>query len=153
CGQMAVVLGGAGEVGVQAAAGGAHVGGSATEQPGPAELAEGCVAVAGGAVLVDVQDGGPRGAGGGGQGCVGAGGEPFGDLVRIGGGVAEAMQGGGNLLSFQAGEHRPAAAGIAQGLAQGEIVGHGMLRGRVWPQRVVSVASWAARAGRMRAWY
>ena len=33
-GQVAAVLGGAGEVGVQAAAGGAHVGGGAVEQPG-----------------------------------------------------------------------------------------------------------------------
>ena len=152
-GQVAAALGGAGEVGVQAAAGGAHVGGRAVEQPGPAEPAEGGVAVPGGAVLVDVQDVGPGGAGGDGQVPVGVAGEPFGDLVRVGGGVAEAVRGGGDLLAGQAGEHRPAAAGVGQGLAQGGIVGHGMLRGRVWPQRVVSVASWAARAGRMRAWY
>ena len=53
---MAVVLGGAGEVGVQAAAGGAHVDGGAVEQPGGAEPAERGVSVPGGAVLVDVQD-------------------------------------------------------------------------------------------------
>jgi hypothetical protein len=63
------------------------------------------------------------------------------------------MRGGGDLLAGLAGEHRPAVRGVGQGLAQGGIVGHGVLRGRVWPQRVVSVMSWVARAGRMRAWY
>src|SRR5207245_2023173 len=76
-----------------------------------------------------------------------------GDLLGVGGGGLVAVPGGGNLLARLAREDRPAAAGVGQGLAQGVIVGHGVLRGRVWPQRVVSVASWAARAGRMRAWY
>src|SRR5207245_11143688 len=76
-----------------------------------------------------------------------------GDLLGVGGGGLVAVPGGGNLLARLAREDRPAAAGVGQGLAQGGIVGHGVLRGRVWPQRVVSVISWVARAGRMRAWY
>ena len=80
--------------------------------------------------------------------------EPLGDLLLIGGRVAEAMLSGGNLLPRQAGEHRPAVPGVGQGLAE-DGVGHDVLRrwGRVWPQLEVSVTSWAARAGRMRTWY
>src|SRR5712671_909941 len=79
--------------------------------------------------------------------------EPVRDLGGVGGGVAVAVRGGGDLLPRQAGQHRPAAGGERQGLAQGG--GHGLLRAGVrgWPQRVVSVISWAARAGRIRAWY
>ena len=150
---MAVALGGAGEVDVQAAAGGADVAVRVLEQPGAVEPAEGGVPVPGGAVDVDVQDVGAGGAGGDGHVQAGVAAEPAGDLLLVGGGVLVAVPGGGDLLAWQAGEDRPAAAGVGQGLAQGGIVGHGMLRGRVWPQRVVSVASWAARAGRMRAWY
>src|SRR6266851_595708 len=64
-GQVAAVLGGAGEVDVQAAAGGAHVAVRVLEQPGAVEPAEGGVPVPGGAVDVDVQDVGAGGAGGG----------------------------------------------------------------------------------------
>ena len=80
-GQVAAVLGGAGEVGVQAAAGAAHVDCRAVEQPGLAELAEGGVAVAGRAVVVDVQDVGAGGAGGDGQVPVRVAAEPGGDLL------------------------------------------------------------------------
>jgi hypothetical protein len=66
-GQVAAALGGAGEVGVQAAAGGADPGARAVEQPGVAEPSGGAEAVAGVAVLVDVQDIGAGGAGGDGQ--------------------------------------------------------------------------------------
>ena len=112
------------------------------------------VAVSGLAVLVDVEDVGAGGAGGDGQVPPLAVAEPFGDLLLVGGGVLVAVGGGGDLLAGQAGEDGPAAAGVGQGLAEGG-VGHDVLRrwGRVWPQRVVSVVSWAARAGRMRAWY
>jgi hypothetical protein len=94
-GQVAAALGGAGEVGVQAPAGGAHVGCGAVEQPGLLELAEGGVAVAGLAVLVDVQDVGAGGAGGDGQVPAGMAAVPGGDLVGVGGGVAVAVGGGG----------------------------------------------------------
>ena len=117
---------------------------------------EGGVAVSGGAVLVDVQDVGAGGAGGDGQVPGEAAAEPFGDLLLIGGGVLVAVLGGGDLLAGQAGEDGPAVPGVGEGLAE-RGVGHGMLRpgrrGRVWPQLLVSVISWAARAGRMRAWY
>jgi hypothetical protein len=53
-GQVAVALAGAGEVGVQPAAGGAHVGAGPGQQPGLAQLAEGGVPVPSVAVLVDV---------------------------------------------------------------------------------------------------
>ena len=80
--------------------------------------------------------------------------EPGGDLLLIGGGVAVAVLSCGNLLPGEAGEDGPAVTGVGEGLAEGGI-GHDVLRrwGTVWPQRVVSVISWAARAGRMRAWY
>src|SRR5204862_1774298 len=55
-GQVAVALGGAGEVDVQAAAGGAHVPVRVLEQPGAVEPAEGGVSVLVRAVDVDVQD-------------------------------------------------------------------------------------------------
>ena len=80
-GQVAVALGGAGEVGVQAAAGGADVGGGAVQQPGVAEPAEAPEPVAGRAVLVDVQDVGAGGAGGDGQVPAGVAAEPGGDLL------------------------------------------------------------------------
>jgi hypothetical protein len=54
-GQVAAALGGAGEVEVQAAAGGADPGGGAVQQPGVAEPCGVAEAVAGVAVLVDVQ--------------------------------------------------------------------------------------------------
>ena len=73
-GQVAVALVRAGEVGVQAAAGGADVGGRAVQQAGLAELGEGGVPVPGRAVLVDVQDVGAGGAGGDGQVPVAGGG-------------------------------------------------------------------------------
>ena len=155
-GQVAAVLGGAGEVGVQAAAGGSHVGCGAVEQPGLLELAEGGVAAACVAVLVDVQDVGAGGAGGDGQVPAGMAAVPGGDLVEVGGGVAVAVGGGGDLLAGLAGEDGPAAGGVGQGPAQGGI-GHGVFQEGAgmgaWPQPVVSVLSWAARAGRMRAWY
>ena len=111
-------------------------------------------------MLVDVQDVGSRGAGGDGQVPGEAAAEPAGDLLLVGGGVAEAVPGGGDLLPWQAGEHRPAEAGVGEGLAE-RGVGHGALRVRLmagaglrgWPQREVSSLSWSARAGRMRAWY
>ena len=105
-------------------------------------------------MLVDVQDVGAGGAGGDGQVPGEAAAEPFGDLLLVGGGVQVAMLRGGDLLAGQAGEDGPAVAGVGEGLAEGG-VGHDVLRrwGRVWPQLEVSVTSWAARAGRMRAWY
>ena len=66
-GQVAAALGGAGEVDVQAAAGGADVAVRAFEQPGAVEPAEGGVPVPGRAVDVDVQDVGAGGAGGDGH--------------------------------------------------------------------------------------
>ena len=56
--------------------------------------------------------------------------EPVCDLLLVGGGVAVAVPGGGDLLAGQAGEHRPAVAGVGEGLAQGG-VGHDVLQG--WP--------------------
>ena len=107
-------------------------------------------------MLVDVQDVGAGGAGGDGQVPAEAAAEPLGDLLLAGGGVLVAVLGGGDLLAGQAGEDGPAVPGVGQGLAE-RGVGHGMLRpgrrGRVWPQLLVSVTSWAAREGRMRAWY
>ena len=82
-GQVAVALVRAGEVGVQAAAGGAHVDGRAVQQPGVAEPAERRVSVPGRAVLVDVQDVGAGGAGGDGQVPVRVAAEPAGDLLRL----------------------------------------------------------------------
>ena len=55
-GQAAVVLAGAGEVGVHSACRGLYVGGGADEQAGVAEPGEGGEPVADFAVLVDVQD-------------------------------------------------------------------------------------------------
>ena len=66
-GQVAVALAGAGEVGVQPAAGRADVGGRAGQQPGASEPLEGGEPVSVRAVLVDVQDVGAGGAGGDGQ--------------------------------------------------------------------------------------
>src|SRR5271157_620830 len=66
-GQVAVALAGAGEVGVQPAAGGADVGGRAGQQSGAAEPGVGGEPGAVRAVLVDVQDVGAGGAGGDGQ--------------------------------------------------------------------------------------
>src|SRR5580698_7797374 len=63
-GQVAAALVGAEQVQVQAAAGGLHAGGDVVQQPGPAQLAEGGVAVLGRAAGVDVQDVGAGGAGG-----------------------------------------------------------------------------------------
>src|ERR1700689_179608 len=125
---MAVALGGAGEVGMQAAAGGADIGGGTAQQTGAAELEERGEAVAGRAALVDVQDVGSGGAGGDGQVPAGAAAEPGGDLTLVGGGVAVAVPGCGGLLPRRAREHRPAAAGVAEGVAQGG-AGHGVLRG------------------------
>ena len=78
-GQVAVALGRAGEVGVQAAAGGADVAAGALQQPGGAEPGEGAEPVPGGAVLVDVEDVGSGGAGGDGQVPAALPAEPFGD--------------------------------------------------------------------------
>ena len=63
-GQAAVVLAGAGEVGVHPAGRGPYVGCRAGDQAGGLEAGEGGVAVPGRAVLVDVQDVGAGGAGG-----------------------------------------------------------------------------------------
>ena len=70
--------------------------------------------------------------------------EPFGDLLLVGGGVAVAVPGGGDLLAGQAGKYRPALAGVGEGLAQGG-VGHGALQG--WPGAVDAVAGVAAGGG------
>src|SRR6266700_540136 len=129
-GQVAVALVGAGEVGVQAAAGGAHVGGRAIEQPGVFEPAEGRVSVPGRTVVVDVEDVGAGGAGGDGQVPVRVAGEPDGDLPFVGGGVAVPVRGGRDLLPGQAGQDRPAGGGERQGLAQ-RAAGHGLLHGGV----------------------
>src|SRR6266581_829346 len=120
------------------------VGGNLSSSPRPGDRAGGC----GGRS----REGG--GAGDDGQVPLLAAAEPFGDLLLVGGGVLVAVGGGGDLLAGQAGEDGPAAVSVSEGLAEGG-VGHDVLRrwGRVWPQRVVSVVSWAARAGRMRAWY
>jgi hypothetical protein len=74
------------------------------------ELGERGVAVSGGAVLVDVQDVGARGAGGDGQVPVGVAAEPVGDLQLVGGGVAEAVPGGGDLLAGQRNTGQPRRA-------------------------------------------
>jgi len=76
-GQVAVALAGAGEVGVQPAAGGADVGGRAGQQSGAAEAGVGGEPGAVRAVLVDVQDVGAGGAGGDGQVPGEAAAEPF----------------------------------------------------------------------------
>src|SRR5690242_16386820 len=153
---MAVALVRSGEVDVYPAGRGLDAGGGAVEQPGPGEPAEGGVAGSGMAVVVDVQDIGTGGAGGDGQVVAGAASEPVGDLLLVGGGVLVAVGGGGGLAVGLAGEDGPAAFGVGQGLAEGG-VRHRVLRTgrgvRGWPQRVVSAASWAASAGRMRAWY
>src|SRR5712691_5512084 len=106
-GQVGVALVGAGEVGVQAAAGGAHVDGGAVQQPGILEPTEGRVAVPGRAVVVDVQDVGAGGAGGDGQVPVPVAAEPLGYLLFVGGAVAVAVCGGGDLLPWEAGQDRP----------------------------------------------
>jgi hypothetical protein len=62
------------------------------------------VAVAGLAVLVDVQDVGAGVAGGDGQVPALAAAEPCGDLLLVGGGVLVAVGGGGDLLAGQAGK-------------------------------------------------
>jgi hypothetical protein len=129
-GQVAVVLVGAGEVGVHSAGWGPYVGGGAVYQSGLLELGERGVAVSGGAVLVDVQDVGAGGAGGDGQVPAGAAAEPAGDLHWVGGGVAEAVSCGGDLGAGLAGEHGPAGAGVGQGLAEHR-GGHGAVRGRL----------------------
>jgi len=54
-------------------------------------------------VVVDVQDVGSGGAGGDGQVPGKAAAEPFGDLAFIGGGVAETVLGGGDLLAGRQG--------------------------------------------------
>ena len=115
---------------MQAAAGGADVDGRAVQQPGGSEPAERRVPVPGRAVVVDVQDVGARGAGGDGQVPVRVAAEPVGDLLGVGGGVAVAMRGGGDLLPWQAGQDRPAAGGEGQGLAE-RAAGHGLLHGGV----------------------
>jgi hypothetical protein len=61
-------------------------------------------------VLVDVQDVGTGDAGGDGQVPALAAAGPGGDLLLIGGGVAEAVRGGGELLAGQAEEDGPATA-------------------------------------------
>ena len=66
-GQVGAALAGAGEVDVQAAAGGADVGGGAVEQPGGAQPGQGGEPVPGRAAVVDVQDVGAGGAGGDGE--------------------------------------------------------------------------------------
>ena len=114
-GQVAVALGRAGEVGVQAAAGGADVAAGALQQPGGAEPGEGAEPVAGGAVLVDVEDVGSGGAGGDGQVPAALAAEPFGDPLVVGGGVEVAVLGGRDLLAGQAGEDGPAALGVVPG--------------------------------------
>src|SRR5260370_20417793 len=158
--QRAVSVIGAGEVGVQPAAGGAHVGAGPSQEPGVAQLAEGGVPVPGVAVLVDVQDVGPGSAGGDREVPVGVAAEPGGDLPGVGGGVQVAVPGGRGLLARLAGQHRPSVGGEGQRLAERR-ASHGLVQGwrsagaglRGWPQRLVSFRSWSARAGRMRAWY
>ena len=70
--------------------------------------------------------------------------EPGGDLRRVGGGVAVAVPGGRDLLAGLAGQHRPAAGGEGQGLAE-RCVGHGVLQG--WPPGWCGVAGVAAAVG------
>src|SRR6185437_15656120 len=113
-GQVPAVLGGAGEVGVQAAAGGADVGRHAVQQPGRPDPVQGGEAVPGRAVLVDVEDIGTGGASGDGQVPARVPGEPEGDLLGVRSGVKVAVRGGGDLAAGLAGEHRPAAGGQGQ---------------------------------------
>jgi hypothetical protein len=82
--------------------------------------------------MKDVEDVGAGGAGGDGQVPGEAAAEPFGDLLFVGGGVAEAVPGGGDLLAGQAGKYRPALAGVGERLADGG-VGHGALRASPGP--------------------
>ena len=103
CGQVAAALDGAGEVGVQAAAGDSHVGRCAVQQPGAPQPTQGGKPVPGVPVLIDVQDVGSGGAGGDSHIPAVAAAEPAGDLLLISGGVAETMLGGGDLLAWQAG--------------------------------------------------
>ena len=49
---------------------------------------------------------------------------------KVGGGVAVAVRGGGDLLTGEAGQDRPAAGGEGQGLAE-RGAGHGRLHGWV----------------------
>jgi hypothetical protein len=128
--QVAVALVGTGEVGVQAAAGSADVDGRAVQQAGGAEPTECRVPVPGRAVVVDVEDVGARGAGDDGQVPVRVTAEPVIDLFGVGGGVAVAMRGGGDLLPWEAGQDRPAGGSEGQGLAEG-CIGHGLLHGEV----------------------
>ena len=127
-GQAAIVLAGAGEVGVHPAGRGPHVGCRAVDQARALEPGECGVAVSSGAVLVDVQDVGAGGAGGDGQVPGEAAAEPFGDLLLISGGVLVAVPRGGDLLAGQAGEDGPAVASVGEGLAERR-VGHDARRG------------------------
>jgi hypothetical protein len=113
-GQSAGCLLGAGEVGVQPAAGGGDDRAGAIEQPGLAEPPPGGKAVPGRAALVDVED--VRSGLAGGDGEVGGGLAlpPPGDEVRVGGRVQVPVPGGGLLAAGLAGEHRPAAARIGK---------------------------------------
>ena len=101
-----------------------------SSSPASSEPAERRVPVPGRAVVVDVQDVGAGGAGGDGQVPVRVMAEPFIDLAGVGGGVAVAVRGGGDLLAGEARQDRPAAGGEGQGLAQ-RGAGHGLLHGGV----------------------
>jgi hypothetical protein len=152
--EIETALAGAGEVDVQAAAGGADAGGSIVEQPGIAEPGQGGEAGARRAAVVDVQHVGPGVAGDDGDVAAGVAGEPFAELGGVGAGVEVAVRGGGGFPAGLAGEHRPAELGAGQRRAQ-DLIRHRALRCQagLCPQRAVSAASWAARAGRMRTWY
>ena len=79
-------------------------------------------------MLVDIEHVGAGRAGGDGQVPAGAAAEPAGDLPLVGGGVPEAVGGGGDLLAGQAGEDEPAVASVGEGLAERR-VGHDARRG------------------------
>ena len=96
-------------------------GGGAVDQSGAAQAGEIGVAVSGGAVLVDIEDVGAGGSGGDGQVPPLGVAEPGGDLLFVGGGVFVAVGRGGDLLAGQAGEDRPAAAGVGQSLMEGVV--------------------------------
>src|SRR5258708_10608366 len=109
-GQSAGRLVAAAEVGVQSAAGSGDDRVHAADQAGPPKPPERGEAVAGLAMLVDVQDIGPGGAGGDGEVGVGLALPPGPDLVRIGGRVPETVPGAGLLAPGLAWEDPPPAA-------------------------------------------
>src|SRR5258708_11566484 len=121
-GQSAGRLVAAAEVGVQSAAGSGDDRVHGAEEAGPLKPPERGEAVADLAMLVDVQDVGPGGAGGDGEVGVGLALPPGPDLVRVGGRVPEAVPRGGLLSAGLAWEDRPPAARLGHRPARRSLV-------------------------------